>query len=150
MLHKTQECDFYYSDCEQPSDGISQLPHLVSNGDWRMSKLQKMIDGQEGRLGWRVTDACQKLNLGITASHASRLFRQEFGLGIREYKKLKRLQAAAARLETTSLSAKEIAADLGYRTPADFYRQFKQAFRVTPLEFRNISRACGAAHRIAG
>ncbi|MGH9570797.1 MAG: hypothetical protein ACRD4F_14210 [Candidatus Angelobacter sp.] len=38
------------------------------------------------------------------------------------------------------MSVKEIAATLGYQTPADLHRQFKSFFRVTPVAFRKVSR----------
>jgi AraC-like DNA-binding protein len=118
-----------------------QLPELNPNVDWRVFRLQQFIDRQEGRLGWRLTDACRELDLGVSAPHAARLFRQCFGLTIREYTKRKRFRSATRYLENTPLSIKEIAANLGYSTPADFFRQFKEVFHVTPSDYRDRSRS---------
>ena len=118
-----------------------QLPELAPNCDWRVFRLQQFIDRQMGRLGWRLTDACQDLELGVSAPYAARLFRQYVGLSLREYTKRRRLRSAAMCLETTPLSIKEISSNLGYSTPAEFFRQFKATFHVTPSDYRNRSRS---------
>jgi len=112
------------------------LPHLHADTDWRVLRLRQSIDERDGQLGCRLGELCRQLDLGITASHISRLFHQATGIAIREYMKRKRLQTAAIKLQTTTLSIKEIAADLGYRSPTDFFRQFKKVFHVTPQAFR--------------
>lgn len=140
MTYPTRAHDLHRDAFEEVNTSLLRVPHLSPNADWRVSRLQHFIDEHDGRIGSRLTDVCRTLDLGVTASHASRLFRQVLGLGIREYSKLRRLHAAATKLQTTSMSVKEIAADLGYQTPAGFFRQFKQLFRVTPLAFRSTSR----------
>jgi len=117
------------------------LPRLYADTDWRVARLRHSIDERDGQLGCTLSELCRQLDLGITASHISRLFHQSTGIGIREYMKRKRLQTAAIKLQTTTLSIKEIAADLGYRSPPDFFRQFKKAFHVTPQAFRTARRA---------
>ena len=148
MTHQTRVHDLNHDAFEELKTSLLRVPHLAQNADWRVFRLQEFIDEHNGRIGYTLPDVCRKLDLGVTASHASRLFRQTFGLGIREYGKLKRLHAAATKLRTTSMSVKEIAADLGYQTPADLFRQFKQLFRVTPRTFRSMSRARVKIRRI--
>lgn len=123
-------------------------PGRVPIVDWRVSRLRQFIDEKNGCIGYRLADVCRQLDLGVSASHASRLFHQDQGFAIREYMKLKRLQTAAVKLQTTSMSVKEIAAELGYQTPADLFRQFKGFFQVTPLTFRSISRTHPAFNQI--
>lgn len=122
-------------------DWAPDLPNLQAHADWRVSKLKDFIDKQNGRLGTALDDLCKELDIGITAAHCSRLFRPETGLGIREYSRRVRMRTAANKLESTALPIKHIAADLGYRGPADFFRQFKQQFNVTPCEFRILQRS---------
>src|SRR5215469_12408972 len=74
------------------------IPGRVWAVDWRVSKLRQFIDEKNGCIGYRLTDICRQLDLGISASHASRLFHQDMGVAIREYMKLKRLQTAAVKL----------------------------------------------------
>lgn len=117
------------------------LPDLQPHADWRVSKTKDFIDKQNGQLGTALDDLCRELDIGIAAAHLARLFHQETGLGIREYSKRVRMRTAARKLESTALPIKHIAADLGYRGPADFFRQFKQQFNVTPCEFRALQRS---------
>jgi AraC-like DNA-binding protein len=122
-------------------DWAPNLPHLQAHADWRVSKVKDFIDKQNGNVGTALDYLCRELDIGITAAHLSRLFRQETGLGIREYSRRLRMDTAARKLESTALPIKHIAADLGYRGPADFFRQFKQQFNVTPCEFRILQRS---------
>lgn len=148
LLYPTRRHKLVYQagppDCDrdifEELSNLLRLPAIAANADWRVSRLQRFIDGNQGRIGWRLSEVCRQLDLGITAPHLARLFHQGLGLSIREYSKLRRLHTAAIKLRTTSLSVKEIAADLGYHSPADFFRQFKQVFLVTPLTFRSLSR----------
>jgi AraC-like DNA-binding protein len=116
-------------------------PTNQNTADWRAVRLRRFIDDHDGNVGCSLGDLCRQLDLGITPSHASRVFRSALGIGVREYMKRVRLGAAGRKLESTSLSIKEIAADLGYKTPADLFRQFKQAFRITPKRFRALRRS---------
>ena len=104
--------------------------------DWRVERLQQFINTAHGKLGWNLNDICKQLDLGISGSHGARLFKKHVGLGIREYATRTRLAAATDKLKTTTLSIKEIAADLGYRSQTDLSRQFKQWFCLSPTEFR--------------
>lgn len=104
--------------------------------DWRVERLQRFINAAHGKLGWNLNSICKQLDLGVSGSHGARLFKKHTGLGIREYSKRKRLAVAADKLKTTTLSIKEIAADLGYKSQTDLSRQFKQLFCLNPTEFR--------------
>lgn len=104
--------------------------------DWRVEKLQRFIDTVHGKLGWNLNSICKQLDLGVSGSHGARLFKKHTGLGIREYAKRKRLAVAADKLKATTLSIKEIAVDLGYKSQTDLSRQFKQLCCLNPTEFR--------------
>lgn len=104
--------------------------------DWRVERLQLFINTVHGKLGWNLNSICKQLGLGVSGSHGARLFKKHTGLGIREYAKKKRLAVAADKLKNTTLSVKEISADLGYKSQTDLSRQFKQLFCLNPTEFR--------------
>lgn len=116
------------------------VPQLQPGGDWRVARIKSLIDEQNGQVGAALDRLCRELDIGVTAAHLSRLFRLETGLGVREYSKRMRMRAAAHKLTSTALPIKHIAADLGYTSPADFYRQFRNQFKVTPREFRAVQR----------
>ncbi|MCI0626522.1 MAG: AraC family transcriptional regulator [Acidobacteria bacterium] len=105
--------------------------------DRRASKLRKFIDGNDGQVGWSLDTVCQALGLGISGEHAGRLFKRQFGIGVREYASGRRLMKAAHLLCTTNLCIKTISGNLGYRSTADFSRKFKQEFQLTPTDYRN-------------
>ncbi len=112
--------------------------------DWRVRKLQEFIDGNDGKTGWDLRAVCQHLQLGISSGHAAKIFKRLTGIGLREYAKRRRLKTAADRLKCTPGPVKEIAADLGYRSPRDLARRFKQVFQLTPTEFRRTHRLLDA------
>ena len=127
----------------QPSrieEWVPDVPGLQASADWRVAQAKDFIDKHDGQLGTGLERLCQHIDTGISASHLSRLFRQEIGLGVREYSKRMRMRAAVQKLTSTALPIKHIAADLGYSSPPDFFRQFKQQFKVTPCEFRIVQR----------
>lgn len=105
--------------------------------DRRASKLRRFIDGNDGQVGWCLDAVCQALGLGISGAHAGRLFKRQFGIGVRDYAAGRRLMKAAHLLRTTSLCVKTISGNLGYRSTADFCRKFKQEFHLTPTDYRN-------------
>ena len=121
-------------------DSIPDVPCLRPNADWRVAQVKDFIDKRDGQLGTALEHLTRQLDTGISASHLSRLFRQEVGLGVREYSKRMRMRAAVQKLTSTTLPIKHIAADLGYCSPADFFRQFKHAFKMTPVKFRMLQR----------
>jgi AraC family mar-sox-rob regulon transcriptional activator len=106
--------------------------------DSRVEQIRRFLDARDGSLDWNVDRLSTDLALGISGPHAARLFNLHMGVGIREYATKRRLTRAAERLRNTTWGLKKIATELGYRTPNDLRRQFKQTFRLTPGEFRNI------------
>ncbi len=131
----------YYGELRAVLDSLRfTMPKAAGNVDWRVRRLQRFVDTQDGKLGDDLEIVCQQMNLGVSGSHAARLFRQQVGMGVREYAKRRRLTVAADRLKTTALSVKEIAIDLGYRRPSDLQRQFKRLFYLSPTVFRTVYR----------
>jgi methylphosphotriester-DNA--protein-cysteine methyltransferase len=108
--------------------------------DWRVEGLLRFIEKEGGKLGWDLNGVCAQLQLGISGSHAAKLFSRHTGMGIREYAKQVRLTRAAMKLRTTPDSVKQIALDLGYRNPNDLRRQFNKLFSLNPTEFRAMYR----------
>jgi len=83
-----------------------------------------------------MAEICRKLELGISADYATKLFKKDTGIGFREYGAHKRLMKAASQLAETNLSIKVIAADLGYNIPQAFSRRFKFQYQLRPTEYR--------------
>lgn len=119
---------------------LKQMPNPRSPADWRVEGILRFIDAQGGKLGWNLNHVCAELDLGISGTHAAKLFTRHTGMGIREYAKQVRLTLAAQQLQTTTDSVKQIALELGYRNPNDLRRQFKKLFSLNPTEFRAVYR----------
>jgi AraC-like DNA-binding protein len=129
---------------------LGDMPSPLPTIDWRVKRLVRFIDKQDGKLGWNLNHICEQLELGVSGSHSAKLFKQHTGIGIREYAKKRRLTVAAGKLKETTNSVKEIAIELGYRTPNDLRRQFKQLFYLSPSEFRTVYRQADQSGRANG
>lgn len=113
--------------------------------DWRVRKLRDLIDSDRARAQWSLEEICQHLDLCISARQARRLFKACTGMGIKEYAKKKRLEAAAKQLQTTDAPVKAIAIDAGYSHVRNFTRCFLKQFHLSPINFRRIWRYKDAA-----
>ncbi len=123
-----------------PDLGFLSCPPTRSlvHADWRSKSLRRFVDAHEGKAGVNLDNIVRDLKLEISGSHAARLFKQDMGIGIREYTKKRRLATAATSLRGTTHSIKEIAADLGYRNVQHFTRAFKNMFKISPSEYRAL------------
>jgi transcriptional regulator GlxA family with amidase domain len=76
----------------------------------------------------------------VSPSHFFALFKRRIGSAPIDYFTRLRMQRACHLLEQTSLSVKEIAAELGYDDPFYFSRVFKSVNRVAPSGYRAAQR----------
>ncbi len=104
--------------------------------DWRVRRILLFLDSEDGKIGPAMAEICRKLELGISADYATKLFKKDTRVGFREYGARKRLMKAASQLAETNLSIKVIAADLGYNIPQAFSRRFKFQYQLKPTEYR--------------
>src|SRR6267378_2494236 len=77
------------------------LPRTVpppSDTDWRAKRLKEFIDQQQGKVRWKLGDACRELGFPISDRQARRLFKVSMGVGIKEYSMNRRLAWAAEQL----------------------------------------------------
>ena len=72
----------------------------------------------------------------LSTSHFSRLFRSATGFSPHEYIMLHRIDEAKALLQSTSLSVKEIAFRVGYRSEVNFIIAFTDKTGLSPTQFR--------------
>lgn len=78
---------------------------------------------------------------GINYSHIyiNRVFKQYTGVNLRTFLNETRLKLAAIYINTSDYSAIEISEILGFSSPSFFYKQFKNKYGVTPIEYRTAS-----------
>jgi len=119
---------------------VSKSNQARVSEDWRVRKLRNLIDSDPAGAQWRLDEICRQLDLCISARQARRLFKAYTGLGIKEYAKKRRLEAAAQQLQATDEPVKAIAIDAGYRHVRNFTRCFLKQFHLSPMNFRRIWR----------
>ncbi|WP_158606469.1 helix-turn-helix transcriptional regulator [Paenibacillus ginsengarvi] len=76
------------------------------------------------------------LDLHLSASYLSGLFRQYTGSTITEYITKRRLDEACLLLQTTSLPIDQVGKNSGFRNAAYFCRSFKKRYGLTPQQYR--------------
>lgn len=74
--------------------------------------------------------------LGYSRIQLNFLFKKHFGISPHKYLTNYKLNHAQRLLLNTNLSVSEIAYEIGYTTPMQFYTTFKSNFGITPNQFR--------------
>ena len=86
--------------------------------------------------GWTLCEIAR--DVGIAPRLLAREFRDEYGMSVREYVHLARINAAFPELIDTATKIEGIALEAGYRSKKDFYRVLRRLFQVTPVELRHM------------
>jgi AraC-like DNA-binding protein len=95
-------------------------------------------------LGYIDANLEEKITVGqlaqfarVSRSHLCYLFKVETGLAPIQYIRRYRIERARDLLERTNLSIKEIRSRVGLPDRSHFTRGFKEAFGLSPTEYRN-------------
>lgn len=83
----------------------------------------------------KISEIANKLS--INRSHLYRIFKSETGIGVEDYIINIRMNHAKVLLKDTSLSVSAVAALVGYKNYTTFFKRFKLATGITPIEYRN-------------
>ena len=78
--------------------------------------------------------------LYLSSSHLSRSFKQHTGQLFSEYLREIRLKHSAKLLLESELAVDKIVSQCGFRDTSVFYRNFREAFDMTPQIFRQVSK----------
>jgi AraC family transcriptional regulator, arabinose operon regulatory protein len=76
----------------------------------------------------------------LSPSHFSRLFKEQTSYSPIDYFIQLKVQHACRLLFLTSMTVREIGAELGYEDPAYFSRLFKKIVGMSPTQYRNKPR----------
>ncbi len=87
-------------------------------------------------IGTPLTVGAIALRLSVSAEHLARVFKQQTGLSPHVHIQQAKMLAACSMLKSPAVTIKEIAARLGYDTPARFTRTFRRIVGIPPHEFR--------------
>jgi len=81
---------------------------------------------------------CIADHFGISASYATRFFKNQTGESLMRYIDCLRMQEAKQLLKTTELTLKDILYEVGYIDSTNFIRKFKRNEGLTPIQYRNL------------
>jgi len=73
---------------------------------------------------------------GYNKDYISRIFKEQYGLPPHQHLVNQRMEHACLLLETTELSAEQVALSVGYSDFSVFYRAFRKMFGISPGEYR--------------
>ena len=127
----------------QASDAIGllifeELSHIVGmlekNG---RALLNKIIEYIRIHKMDNLSVAKIAAHFGYHPDYISKLFKQHYKTGLKEYLTTKKMNLAKDLLLTTNLSVKEIAANINFTSYHAFLKFFRYHEQITPSEFRN-------------
>ena len=98
------------------------------------AEFEKYIDSHKTQ-----EEICR--NMGITARHAQRVFKQEYGVSIHSFLSEKKLQQAKALLMNTDSSIKRVALECGFENEKYFSVFFHKREGRSPTEYRMLYRS---------
>jgi transcriptional regulator GlxA family with amidase domain len=109
-------------------------------------RVRTVIDLMNDNLRRKLTLREMARAVDLSSSHLRRLFKAQTGKPVATYLKDLRLQHSRELLETTFLSVKQIAAEVGQSTN-HFVTDFKKLHGVTPGRFAARYRRTGKSSR---
>lgn len=109
---------------------------------WQLRRIQERIEDSLER-GYPSIEELARI-CSISQSHLMRSFKKSTGWPIHKYVAEDRLQMAKSMLGGSQLNLKEIASQLGFRSPAYFSTAFRRMTGKSPTDFR---RETGRARR---
>ncbi|MFT4005294.1 MAG: helix-turn-helix transcriptional regulator [Lacrimispora sp.] len=73
----------------------------------------------------------------LSASYASRYFKQRIGMGFSEYVLEQKMRLAAELLAQPQHRIYEVSEQMGYMNPVNFARAFRRHYHVSPHDYRS-------------
>jgi two-component system response regulator YesN len=77
-------------------------------------------------------------SVNLSPAHFRALFKAETGMTPAQYQKKLRLLESRRLLETTFLNVQEIMNRVGFNDDSHFVRDFKKAYKLTPVQYRTL------------
>lgn len=102
----------------------------------KIKTTERMQTYIESHLGDKITMASLARAAHYSHWHAARLFKEVTGRTPFEYIRLRRLSAAAAKLQTTPCKVIDVALDFLFDSHEGFTRAFARQFGMPPAQFR--------------
>ena len=122
----------YYNDIEDSKTAASL------NKDSIADKIQEYIQNNFSRQDFTANEISEELDLSL--GYLRQIFKNEKGITLNDYIINCRIDKAKELLESTEMTAKEIAEEIGYYDNRYFYTLFKKKVGMTTDEYRNIDK----------
>lgn len=103
-----------------------------------LKQIQTGIDFIEANLHTELDSKDIARHAGISQWHFQRIFKALTNETLKTYVRARRMANAMDKLLSTDRRILDVALDAGYETQESFSRSFKQQFRMTPGEFRQL------------
>lgn len=97
-------------------------------------RIKKVRDAIDERPALSASELAGEV--GLRRSRLDELFKRQFGIGLGDYIRERRLKLAAKLLASSKREIKQIVEDVGYGHTSSFTRSFKRRFGMTPSEYR--------------
>jgi transcriptional regulator GlxA family with amidase domain len=105
-------------------------------GSAAMQRIERSVAYMSEHLDQPLQVATLAAHANISPSHFFALFKRRIGSAPMDYFTRLRMKRACRLLESTSLSIKEVAFELGYDDPFYFSRVFKSVYYAAPSDYR--------------
>jgi AraC family transcriptional regulator len=106
--------------------------------NYYLERIQRGVDFIEARLDEDIPLSDVAKAAGISQWHFQRMFKALTGETLKVYIRSRRLAASLDRLLSTRLRVLDIALLAGFESQEAFARAFKQAFGLTPQQYRSV------------
>ncbi|HXJ96106.1 MAG TPA: helix-turn-helix transcriptional regulator [Terriglobia bacterium] len=99
-------------------------------------RIGRVVSRMQGGMHQKLTLPELAKETGLSVSRLCHVFGSEVGTSARQYLKMARLGRAKELLETSNLSVKQIAGDVGFEDVSRLIRHFRNMYGVTPSRYR--------------
>lgn len=110
-------------------------------------RITHVIDRMHAGLKDKLVLATLAAEVGLSVSRLGYLFRQNTGVSPGAYLQALRMERARLLVQRTSLTVREVMAEVGMTDPSHFAREFRNAHGLSPRAFRVQLRVAGAPTR---
>lgn len=106
------------------------------------SNIAKIVDEAMSYIDshFRDTPSVKEIasSIGFSTAYFSQCFKSQTGFSPHEYLVLKQIKEAKELLLSSTMTIREIAFSIGYKSEANFIRSFKKNVGMTPSTYRNV------------